>query len=75
MMTEDIDNALKVLRAGGVILYPTDTIWGLGCDAENAEAVTKEKKGRPAPAKKAAPAKDNGKKTPPKREKEIYFMW
>ncbi|OGS62257.1 MAG: hypothetical protein A3J79_01590, partial [Elusimicrobia bacterium RIFOXYB2_FULL_62_6] len=43
--------------------------------AENAEAVTKEKKGRPAPAKKAAPAKDNGKKTPPKREKEIYFMW
>jgi L-threonylcarbamoyladenylate synthase len=41
MMTEDIDNALKVLRAGGVILYPTDTVWGLGCDAVNPEAVQK----------------------------------
>jgi L-threonylcarbamoyladenylate synthase len=36
---EDINNAVKVLREGGVILYPTDTIWGLGCDATNAEAV------------------------------------
>ena len=35
----DLANALKVLRAGGVILYPTDTIWGLGCDATNAKAV------------------------------------
>lgn len=33
--------ALKVLREGGVILYPTDTIWGLGCDATNPEAVRK----------------------------------
>lgn len=38
---DDIKNALKVLRAGGVILYPTDTVWGLGCDATNAEAVRK----------------------------------
>lgn len=38
---EEIKNALKVLRAGGVILYPTDTVWGLGCDATNAEAVRK----------------------------------
>ncbi len=38
---DDIKNALKVLRAGGVILYPTDTVWGLGCDATNAEAVSK----------------------------------
>jgi L-threonylcarbamoyladenylate synthase len=38
---DDIRNALRVLRAGGVILYPTDTIWGLGCDATNAEAVKK----------------------------------
>ncbi len=30
---EDLNQALKVLREGGVILYPTDTIWGLGCDA------------------------------------------
>ncbi|MFV0483345.1 MAG: L-threonylcarbamoyladenylate synthase [Bacteroidales bacterium] len=32
---QDIENALKVLRDGGIILYPTDTIWGLGCDATN----------------------------------------
>ncbi len=38
---EDVDNALKVLREGGVILYPTDTIWGLGCDATNEAAVKK----------------------------------
>lgn len=35
----DLANALKVLRSGGVILYPTDTVWGLGCDATNAQAV------------------------------------
>jgi L-threonylcarbamoyladenylate synthase len=38
---DDIKNALKVLRTGGVILYPTDTVWGLGCDATNAGAVRK----------------------------------
>ncbi|HWR75411.1 MAG TPA: L-threonylcarbamoyladenylate synthase [Bacteroidales bacterium] len=38
---DDVMNALRVLRAGGVILYPTDTIWGLGCDATNALAVRK----------------------------------
>lgn len=36
---EDLKNALQVLRNGGVILYPTDTVWGLGCDATNADAV------------------------------------
>lgn len=36
---EDIRNAVDILRRGGVILYPTDTIWGLGCDATNEEAV------------------------------------
>lgn len=36
---DDIKQAVKVLRQGGVILYPTDTIWGIGCDATNAEAV------------------------------------
>lgn len=35
----DIREAVDVLRRGGVILYPTDTIWGIGCDATNAEAV------------------------------------
>ena len=37
----DIKNAVEVLRKGGVILYPTDTIWGIGCDATNAEAVAR----------------------------------
>ena len=36
---EDIRQAVDVLRRGGVILYPTDTVWGIGCDATNAEAV------------------------------------
>ena len=36
---EDIRNAVETLRKGGVILYPTDTVWGMGCDATNAEAV------------------------------------
>lgn len=35
----DATEAVKVLRSGGVILYPTDTVWGLGCDATNAQAV------------------------------------
>jgi L-threonylcarbamoyladenylate synthase len=38
-MIDDIKTALEVLQKGGVILYPTDTIWGLGCDAANEEAV------------------------------------
>ncbi|MCQ2195387.1 MAG: threonylcarbamoyl-AMP synthase [Paludibacteraceae bacterium] len=40
-MKEDIKNAIKVMKAGGIILYPTDTIWGLGCDATNEAAVKK----------------------------------
>lgn len=38
---EDLENALRVLRSGGIILYPTDTIWGIGCDATNPAAVAK----------------------------------
>lgn len=38
-MKEDIKQALEVLNNGGVILYPTDTIWGIGCDATNPDAV------------------------------------
>lgn len=38
-MIDDLKAALAVLQKGGVILYPTDTIWGLGCDASNEEAV------------------------------------
>ena len=40
-MREEIQKALEVLRNGGVILYPTDTVWGIGCDATNPEAVAK----------------------------------
>ena len=40
-MHHEIQNALNILKQGGVILYPTDTVWGIGCDASNAEAVKK----------------------------------
>ncbi len=43
MQTEEINRALQVLRNGGIILYPTDTIWGIGCDATNELAVNKIK--------------------------------
>jgi len=46
---QDIQSALQTLRSGGIILYPTDTIWGIGCDATNEAAVQKiyELKQRP----------------------------
>jgi L-threonylcarbamoyladenylate synthase len=40
-MHQEINNALKVLKEGGLILYPTDTVWGIGCDATNDDAVSK----------------------------------
>ena len=40
-MEEEIKNAIEILRKGGTILYPTDTVWGIGCDARNKEAVAK----------------------------------
>lgn len=40
-MQQAIQKALETLRAGGVILYPTDTVWGIGCDATNPEAVSR----------------------------------
>lgn len=40
-MSEEIAKALEVLKRGGIILYPTDTVWGIGCDATNAAAVEK----------------------------------
>ena len=40
-MNEEIQKALEVLRNGGIILYPTDTVWGIGCDATDPEAVAK----------------------------------
>ena len=38
-LQREADEAVRVMKAGGIILYPTDTVWGLGCDATNAEAV------------------------------------
>ena len=40
-MQKAVDKCVEVLREGGIILYPTDTIWGIGCDATNEEAVAK----------------------------------
>ena len=41
MLRDEVVKALKVLQEGGIILYPTDTIWGIGCDATNTEAIKK----------------------------------
>lgn len=41
MMKEEINKCIEVLKSGGLILYPTDTVWGIGCDATNEEAVKK----------------------------------
>ena len=40
-MQTEINNAIEILKEGGVILYPTDTIWGIGCDATNIKAIEK----------------------------------
>jgi L-threonylcarbamoyladenylate synthase len=40
-MKNELEKALSTLKTGGIILYPTDTIWGIGCDATNEEAVKK----------------------------------
>ena len=40
-MKQEIENALLILKKGGIILYPTDTVWGIGCDATNPDAVDK----------------------------------
>lgn len=41
LFEEDLEKALETMRKGGIILYPTDTIWGIGCDARNPDAVKK----------------------------------
>ena len=52
-MEKDLQNAIKCLREGGILLYPTDTIWGIGCDATDEQAVArlnkikKRKEGQP----------------------------
>ncbi|MRH98902.1 threonylcarbamoyl-AMP synthase [Kriegella sp. EG-1] len=40
-MIDEINNTVEILKKGGLILYPTDTVWGIGCDATNEEAVNK----------------------------------
>ena len=40
-LNQEVHNAFEVIQNGGIILYPTDTVWGIGCDASNAEAVAK----------------------------------
>jgi L-threonylcarbamoyladenylate synthase len=50
---KDIEQCLQVLRSGGIILYPTDTIWGIGCDATNADSVEKIYKLKKRPDEKA----------------------
>ncbi|HEX8270177.1 MAG TPA: L-threonylcarbamoyladenylate synthase [Flavobacterium sp.] len=40
-MNEEIQKAFEIIQDGGIILYPTDTVWGIGCDATNADAVSK----------------------------------
>ena len=41
MLKDEVNKALKIIQDGGIILYPTDTIWGIGCDATNTDAVKK----------------------------------
>ena len=41
IMQQELNNALKILEQGGLIVYPTDTIWGIGCDATNFDAIQK----------------------------------
>ena len=40
-INQEVHNAFEVIKEGGIILYPTDTVWGIGCDATNPEAVAK----------------------------------
>ena len=40
-INQEVHNAYEVIKNGGIILYPTDTVWGIGCDASNADAVSK----------------------------------
>jgi len=49
----DVEACLEVLAGGGIILYPTDTVWGLGCDATNKEAVEKLYKLKQRPGNKS----------------------
>lgn len=57
---KDIENCLRVLQAGGTVLYPTDTVWGLGCDATDETAVQKIIRIKNRPAEKSFVVLMNG---------------
>jgi len=40
-INQEVHKAFEIIKEGGIILYPTDTVWGIGCDATNSEAVAK----------------------------------
>ena len=50
---DDLDNCLEALRKGGIILYPTDTVWGIGCDATDAMAVERIHRIKGSPVSKS----------------------
>ena len=52
MTTQTIQESVKVLKEGGIILHPTDTIWGIGCDATNTDSINKIYKIKNRPKKK-----------------------
>ena len=58
-LQREADEAVRVLKEGGIILYPTDTVWGLGCDATNAEAVERIYKLKRSENKKSTIAWNN----------------
>ena len=64
-MDREIELAIEVLRKGGIILYPTDTVWGIGCDAANEEAV----------AKVYALKRSEDKKSPPLKFRAEHRPW
>ena len=41
IINKEVEKAAKILRNGGIIVYPTDTVWGIGCDATNEDAIKK----------------------------------
>ena len=63
MINEEVHKAFEVIKEGGIILYPTDTVWGIGCDATNAEAVSKIYKLKQRAEKQSMICLMNGEKT------------
>ena len=60
-LNNEIQKAFEVIQQGGIILYPTDTVWGIGCDATNPEVVAKIYNLKPVCLKTSKLSKYNGK--------------